>query len=345
MKIEENVPLSSLTTFRTGGPARFLISVEKKEELLQAIAFSSEQNLPLVPIGHGSNMLPPDEGLPAVLVKYLPNSITEIEKDGKTLVTAEAGAVWDALVSYAVARGLWGIENLASIPGTTGAAVVQNIGAYGAVIGDTLHTVEAYDTQEEKFRTFSRSECEFGYRTSIFKTNADRYIIVSVTLALSSKGAPNLDYRDLTIYFEKKPIEPTLVRVRDAVAEIRASKFPPLETYGTAGSFFLNPIFSATSVKAIREKYPQMPVYELPEGGVKVPLAWIFDQILHAKGRREGGAFIWEKQPLVIAGESTATTNDVLTLAEGIVKDFFTETGIKISPEVRVFGKDKEKFS
>lgn len=344
MKIEENVPLSSLTTFRTGGPARFLIIVEKKEEVPQAVSFAEEHGVPIVPIGHGSNMLPPDSGLDVALLKYLPDSISEKEEAEKILVTAEAGAVWDVLVSHAVSRGLWGIENLASIPGTTGAAVVQNIGAYGAVIGDTLYSVEAYDTEEKKFRTFSRDECEFGYRTSIFKTHPDRYIITSVTLALSTKGAPNLEYRDLTVYFEKKPIEPTLLRVRDAVAEIRASKFPPLDVYGTAGSFFLNPIFTPTSVKAIREKYPMMPVYELPEGGVKVPLAWIFDQVLHAKGRREGGAFIWEKQPLVIAGENTATTNDVLLLAKGIVKDFFAETGIKISPEVRVFGKDKEKF-
>lgn len=344
MKIKENVPLSSLTTFRTGGPARFLIIVEKKEEVPEVVSFARERAVPIVPIGHGSNMLPPDRGLEVALVKYEPHEIRETKEGEKIFVTAEAGAVWDALVSYAVSRGLWGIENLASIPGTTGAAVVQNIGAYGAVIGDTLHKVEAYDTHEGVFRTFSRTECEFGYRTSIFKTHPDRYIITSVTLALSEHGVPNLEYRDLTIYFEKKPIEPTLARVRDAVAEIRASKFPPLDVYGTAGSFFLNPIFTPTSVKVIREKYPMMPVYELPEGGVKVPLAWIFDQVLHAKGRREGGAFIWEKQPLVIAGDNAATTNDVLVLAHGIVKDFFSETGIKISPEVRVFGADKEKF-
>ncbi|MBX9765025.1 UDP-N-acetylmuramate dehydrogenase, partial [Patescibacteria group bacterium] len=338
------VSLGSLTTFRTGGPARFLLTVEKKEELPEAVSFAKSHHLPLVPIGHGSNMLPPDSGLNAVLLKYASSSVSEKGAGDKTLITAEAGAVWDEVVTYAVSRGLWGIENLASIPGTMGAAVVQNIGAYGAVIGDTLQSVEAYDTESGSFHVFSNEECALGYRTSVFKLHPDRYIITSVTLALSPHGVPNLSYRDLTIYFEKKPVTPTLLRVRDAVSEIRASKFPPLSEYGTAGSFFLNPIFSEESVKAIRAQYPMMPVYVLPEGGIKVPLAWIFDQILHAKGRRAGGAFIWDKQPLVIAADRDAKTDDVLKLAEGIVKDFFNETGIKISPEVRVFGADKEKF-
>jgi UDP-N-acetylmuramate dehydrogenase len=249
------------------------------------------------------------------------------------------------VVAHAVSRGLWGIENLASIPGTVGAAVVQNIGAYGAVIGDSLRSVEVYDIETNAFRTFSNAECALGYRTSIFKMNPDRYVISSVTLALSESGEPDLSYRDLTVYFEKKPIVPTLARVRDAVAEIRAGKFPPLLEYGTAGSFFLNPIFTEDSVKVIRAKYPMMPVYVLPEGGIKVPLAWIFDQVLHAKGRREGGAFIWDKQPLVIASENAASTHDVIELAKSVVKDFFLETGIKITPEVRIFGKDKENFS
>ncbi len=344
MKIEENVSLSSLTTFRTGGPARFLVIVEKKEELPAAAAFAHEKKLRIVPIGHGSNLLAPDDGLAAVLLRYLPASVSEEPKDGNILLTAEGGAAWDGVVNHAVSRGLWGIENLASIPGTAGAAVVQNIGAYGAVIGDTLLSVEAYDTETGSFRVFSNTECALGYRTSIFKMHPDRYIIVAVTLALSENGEPNLSYRDLTVYFEKKPIAPTLSRVRDAVAEIRKSKFPPLSEYGTAGSFFLNPIFTPTSVAAIRAKYPQMPVYALPEGGIKVPLAWIFDQVLHTKGRKVGGAFIWEKQPLVVASEDGTKTNDILELAQSVVKDFFKETGIKITPEVRMFGNDREKF-
>lgn len=345
MRIEENKSLSSFTTFRTGGPARFLVTVDTKDEIPKTVLFAREKNLPIVPIGHGSNMLPPDEGLNAVLLRYSPQTISEeIKEDGRVRITAEAGAVWDDVVAYAVSRGLWGIENLAAIPGTMGAAVVQNIGAYGSVIGDTLYSVEVYDTETNSFRIFFQQECDFGYRTSIFKIHTDRYIIVAVTLELSEQGTPNLSYRDLTIYFEKKPITPTVVRVRDAVSEIRAAKFPSLSEYGTAGSFFLNPIFTSASVAFIQAKYPQMPVYVLPEGGIKVPLAWIFDQVLHAKGRRVGGAFIWDKQPLVIACEKNGTTNDVITLAKSIVTDFFNETGLRITPEVRIFGSDKENF-
>lgn len=344
MKIEENVPLSSLTTFRTGGPARFLVTIENKNEVPEAVLFAEKKRLPIIPIGHGSNILPPDDGLNAVLLRYLPSAITEVERGAGSLITADAGASWDVLVTRATELGLWGIENLASIPGTVGAAVVQNIGAYGAVVGDVIESVEAYDTKSRTYIVFTRTECAFGYRTSIFKTQSDRYVITSVSLLLSNTGIPNLSYRDLTLYFEKRPIAATLNRVRDAVAEIRASKFPPLDSFGTAGSFFLNPIFTTKSVQIVRDKYPNMPVYDLPEGGVKVPLAWIFDQVLHAKGRRVGSAFIWEKQPLVIASDFGAKTNDVLQLAESIVNDFFDETRIKISPEVRLFGVDKDRF-
>lgn len=344
MKIQENVPLSGLTTFRTGGPARFLVLIESKDEVPEAARFAEEKGLPLIPIGGGSNLLPPDAGLEAVVVRYLPSEIREEPEGARTRVIADAGCEWDALVAYAVGRGLWGIENLSSIPGTAGAAAVQNIGAYGAALSDTLESVEAYDMLEKRFVTLSKEECGLGYRMSIFKKETDRYLITSVSLLLSKTGEANTTYRDLTVYFEKRPVTKTLGNMRKAVEEIRAGKFPPLAEYGTAGSFFLNPIFTPESVLRISGQYPQMPTYKLPEGGVKIPLAWIFDQVMRAKGRSEGGAFIWDKQPLVIASEEGASTNDVIRLAQSIVKDFFSHTGIKISPEVRLFGEDKKKF-
>ena len=344
MHIQENVSLSALTTFRTGGPARFLLTIGSRDEVPEAVRFAEEKKLPLIALGRGSNMLPPDEGLNAVLIRYLPSRIASEVKDGVAHVTAEAGCVWDELVAHAVKNGWWGIENLSAIPGTVGAAVVQNIGAYGAVLGDTLVSVEAYDTVRHEFVNIPREECELGYRTSVFKKDADRYVIVSASFALPTQGEPNLSYRDLTVYFEKKPVEHSLENVRAAIVEIRAAKFPSLTEFGTAGSFFLNPVFTESAVQTIRAKYPDMPVYPLPEGGVKVPLAWIFDQILNAKGRRIGGAFIWHKQPLVIASEADAATKDVVALAETIVRDFERETGIRISPEVRLFGDEKKRF-
>lgn len=344
MDIQEHVPLHSLTTFRTGGPARFLLTLHSREEVAEAVLFAKEKGLPLVAFGKGSNMLPPDTGLNAVLVRYVPSGITSVVKDGVAHVTVEAGCVWDDLVAHAVENGWWGIENLSAVPGTVGAAVVQNIGAYGAVLGDTLFEVEAYDIVKSMFVTLSRDECDLGYRTSVFKKHTDRYVIVSVSFALPTSGNPNLSYRDLTVYFEKKPVPQTLLNVRNAVIEIRGGKFPSLVEYGTAGSFFLNPVFTEDAVKTIRAKYPDMPVYPLPEGGVKVPLAWIFDQVLKAKGRRVGGAFVWHKQPLVIAADVDAQTKDIVALAESVVADFLKETGIRISPEVRLFGDDKKKF-
>ena len=345
MDIQENVPLKVLTTFRTGGPARFLLTLKTKDEIAEAARFSDEKGLPMIPIGHGSNLLPPDSGLDAVIVRYLPDSIASVVTGDVATIKAEAGCTWDALVAYAVEKKWWGIENLSAIPGTVGAAVVQNIGAYGAALSDTLRSVDAYDIRQRRFVTIDAAACELGYRTSIFKKESDRYLITDVSLALAVAGAPNLSYRDLTVYFEKHRVTPNVANVRDAVVSIRQGKFPSLTEFGTAGSFFLNPVFTEESVGKIAKKYPQMPVYPLPEGGVKIPLAWIFDQVLKAKGRKVGGAFIWEKQPLVIAAEGNATTSDVVSLAESIVKDFVDETGIVITPEVRLFGDDRKKFA
>jgi UDP-N-acetylmuramate dehydrogenase len=344
MRIEENIPLSTLTTFRTGGPARFLLTLESREEVLQAVAFAKEKKLPLIPLGHGSNMLPPDAGLSAVLLRYLPDGVAVEKENRSAIVTAEAGLSWDALAERAVREGWWGIENLSAIPGTVGAAVVQNIGAYGAAVESTLLSVEAYDTKAEAFVTLLREQCRFGYRTSIFKQESDRYFITAVTFEFPLHSEPNLTYADMQAYFKEHAGAPTLGELREAIRTIRGNKFPSLAEFGTAGSFFLNPIFTQKNITAIRSKYPEMPVYKLPEGGIKIPLAWIFDQIMHAKGRAEGGAVIWDKQPLVIVTKNGGTTRDVVALAKSVVDDFYRVTDMKIMPEVRLFGDDKATF-
>jgi UDP-N-acetylmuramate dehydrogenase len=345
MRIEENVPLSSLTTFRTGGPARFLLTVESKEEVSQAVAFAKEKKLPIIPIGSGSNMLAPDEGMNAVFIKYLPDDISSRTENGRVIVSVGAGRVWDSLVGYAAENEWWGIENLSAIPGTTGAAVVQNIGAYGASLADTVLEVNAYDSKEEVEKKIPVDACAFGYRTSVFKHDADRYVITNVTFSFSLAPVPNIQYRDLKNHFEKTNEALNLKNIRNAVTRIRAEKFPPLSEFGTAGSFFLNPIIAENAVALVKKTYPDMPLFELPEGGVKIPLAWIFDHVMHLKGRRVGGAFVWDKQPLVLATEPRASANDVHTLAKEIVQDFILKTDIHITPEVRILGEKKNIFS
>ncbi len=341
MTIEENVPLSTLTTFRTGGSVRFLLTVHTREELGEALLFAKGKGLPLIPIGSGSNMLAPDAGLDAVFLRLAFENIESHVENGQALVTADAGVSWDALVLYAVNNSWWGIENLSAIPGTVGAGVVQNIGAYGSALSECVVSVDAFDTKTASMRTLTVDECMFGYRTSIFKKETDRYIIVQVTLSLSTTPQPNLEYRDIANAFKGVP-EPSLLSIRNAVIKIRGGKFPPLEDFGTAGSFFLNPILGEGAIAELSKRYGDMPLFPLPEGGVKVPIAWIFDHALSLKEERAGKAFLWEKQPLVLTASVGATSDDVIELASRIAYEVFEKTGIQIIPEVRLFGAEKK---
>lgn len=336
MEILENVPLSELTTFRTGGPARFLLTIEDRSELPSALVLATKERLPIIPIGSGSNMLAPDTGVMAVFLRLAMNATTIAQQGDDVFISAEAGVLWDMLVLRSVSEGAWGFENLSAIPGTVGAAVVQNIGAYGAALSEHVLSVEVFDTHTGAERTLDVRECEFGYRTSVFKKELDRYVVLQVNFKLTKRATPNLSYRDLKNRFPDSE-RATLAEVRDAVIGIRKGKFPPLDEFGTAGSFFLNPIVSDGKTKDLLSQYPTMPVFPLPEGGVKIPLAWIFDHVLALKGERIGKAFAWHQQPLVLTAELGSTTDDVVQLALRIARAVFTETGVTISPEVRIF--------
>jgi UDP-N-acetylmuramate dehydrogenase len=339
MEIQEHVPLSTLTTFRTGGPARFLIEARDEADVRSAVAFAREHALPFIPLGGGSNLCAPDEGVNAAFVRFLGDRIS-VEPDAGNVslagqaVSAEAGLSWDSFVGRAVSERWWGVENLSGIPGTVGASVVQNIGAYGAAVGEYVVRVDAFDTKEGTMKEFTRAECAFGYRTSVFKKEPDRYFVLRVVFSFSKNPQPNLSYRDLKSRFQG--MNPALQEIRDAVLEIRKGKFPSLSQYGTAGSFFLNPIVTAARHSVLAAQYPEMPLFAMPEGGVKVPVAWIFDHVLSIKGMKEGGAFVWDKQPLVLAAEYGARSQDVYVLAERIMRLAKEKTKIDLVPEVRM---------
>jgi UDP-N-acetylmuramate dehydrogenase len=329
MKVDEHVSFQTLTTFKVGGTARYVVTVESVDEVEVAVQFAKEKNLPLIPIGGGSNMLGVDGELPAVLVRVGMQTIVGTEGT----ITADAGAPWDDVVLRAVEHEWWGIENLSAIPGTMGGAVVQNIGAYGAVLSESLVSVEAFDTHTGAVRTFVNSECGFGYRTSIFKEERDRYIILSATLRLSQTPEPKLSYKDLSLVFQGG--DPSLQEIRDAVISIRSKKFPPLAEYGTAGSYFLNPIMNAKEAKVVQEAYPSMPVFQLPEGGVKVPIAWFLDHVLNLRGTKEGFVEAWRDHVLALVAHKGATADEVKNFAKKIIERVGRELQIKVTPEVR----------
>jgi UDP-N-acetylmuramate dehydrogenase len=331
MTTQEKIPLAPLTTFQIGGPARFFVRVQTLEALQRSLAFAREKSLRTLFLGGGSNILVDDAGFDGLVIKV---EIPGVEERGATLVSG-AGESWDALVARAVENGLWGIENLSGIPGSVGGAVVQNIGAYGAALSQTLVSVEVYDTQQERVRELSASECALGYRNSIFKQEEGRYVVVRATFELSAVPAPNLSYRDLASRFAGAT--PSLRDIRAAVLDIRSTKFPDLSVEGSAGSFFKNPILPVADAEALRNRYPGLPLFDMPEvTGAKVPLAWLFDNVLHLKGVSVGGARAFERQPLVIAAARDTSAREVRALVQKIKDAAREKLLLEIEPEVKI---------
>jgi UDP-N-acetylmuramate dehydrogenase len=332
MKNRNDIAFKDLTTFKIGGAIDTYRELNSLDEVIEALAHTPEK---FFLIGGGSNILARDEPYLGTVYKVTAKQVSHREENESVYVYAEAGVVWDELVKYVVEKGWWGFENLSAIPGTIGGALFQNIGAYGAVLSEMVVSVSVYDLVLKKTRVMKAHECLFGYRTSIFKQEKPRFIILSAEFRLKKNAHPNVAYRDLAIQFAQDP-SPRLHAVRTAVCMIRKKKFPDWHTYGTAGSFFLNPIVSQEEAARFQETYPDMPLFSLPEGGIKIPLAWILDNVIDAKKMRVGGAFVWHAQALVLAADEGASAHEVRTLASHIQKKVFEKTRITIFSEVHV---------
>jgi UDP-N-acetylmuramate dehydrogenase len=331
MDIQENVSLAPLTTFYIGGSARFFVRVKTIEELREAFAFAKEKNLAVFLLGGGSNTLFDDKGFDGLVIQV---EISGIEREGALLIVG-AGESWDKVVEYATQQKLWGIENLSGIPGTVGGGVVQNIGAYGASLSQTLEWAEVFDTHTGEVRRLSNKECAFDYRDSVFKHEDGRYVVLRAALRLSEEPAPNVSYKDLAQRFPDSSLD--LSELRQAVLQIRASKFPDTAKEGTAGSFFKNPLLSRKDARALQVQYPEMLLFDLPESSeVKVPLAWLLDHVLILRGHRMGRARLFEHQPLVIAADRGATANEVRALAQFVQEKVKQSFNIEIEPEVHI---------
>lgn len=335
MDISRTVLLASLTTFRIGGNASFFTTIKSHGDLFDVFNFIDKEHIPFLILGGGSNVLVSDQGFSGIVIQ-IQNKGVIFEKQGDhVFVKAQAGEVWDELVSLCVSKDLWGIENLSYIPGTVGAAPVQNIGAYGVELKDVLESVSVFDTQERKIKILSSDECELGYRDSIFK-KSNRFIVLEVVLRLSTIPKPNISYKDVQFFFEKnKNNNPTLQEIRNAVIEIRKNKLPDWHTIGTAGSFFKNPIISKIHYEELLKKYPELPCFVVDSSQVKIPLAWILDKVCGLKGFREGSVGLYEKQPLALVNFGNAKSEDVKCFAEKISNRVKEKTNIDIEWEVQ----------
>jgi len=336
MKIERNYNLSKLNTFGISVHAKLFVEIKNEDDLKGLFETPEFKNNQKLFLGGGSNVLFTKDFDGLVILNRL-KGIEIIEEDGESVrIKCMGGEIWHDLVTYAVDRGWWGIENLSLIPGTVGAAPMQNIGAYGAELKDVLENVEAFDVNTGDKIIFNKEECELGYRDSIFKNGSkDKYFISAITLKLSKKEKKNLDYKVLQDHLEKNKIEVKNSKdVSDAVSHIRRSKLPDPAVILNAGSFFKNVFLQSGEFKKLQETYPEMPYFS-EDNLIKIPAAWLIEQT-GWKGKRVGNVGVHDKQALVIVNHGGAKGDEIQGLAQEIIYSVYKKFKIKLVPEVNV---------
>ena len=322
MQIINNAPLRDYTTIKLGGLAQYLADFRSVDELREILALSRKHDLPVFIIGSGSNTIARDEGFGGIVAR---NQILGFEilsnSSGVVRIKVAGGENWDRTVARTVEQGWSGIEALSAIPGTVGAAPVQNIGAYGQEIADALHEVEVLDLKTGDLATLSNDACNFSYRSSIFRTDmSGRYCILSVTMLLSTEPPSPPFYAAVEKYFEENNItEYTPKTLRDAVMNIRLNKLPDPTIYPNAGSFFKNAVIDDWLYQELIQKYPDMPSYNMPDNRYKVPSGWLIEQA-GLKGSVIHGIRIHDKNALVLINESADSYQD-LSQAREAIKD------------------------
>lgn len=334
--IRESVELSAMNTLRVAARARFFVSVTRVAELAEALDWAADQGLETLVLGGGSNLVITGDfpGL-VIRVAFAGRQWEGASDSGATLVLG-GGENWHSAVLYAASSGYRGIENLALIPGTTGAAPVQNIGAYGVELSDTLVSVTALDRTSGQIITLSNSDCRFAYRDSLFKQEAGRFVIVEIRLRLSRSRPLSLGYGELANYFSDHPHPERLtpLEVAEGVMAVRRRKLPDPEQLPNAGSFFKNPVVSVAKWDELRELNPAMVGYPAADS-VKLAAAWLIDQC-GWKGYRNEKVGVHNRQALVLINHSGGTGQDILALAERIREDVFRRFGVSLEIEPRV---------
>ncbi|MBR8807183.1 UDP-N-acetylmuramate dehydrogenase [Porphyromonas levii] len=333
MKIEQGFELKALNTFAMACKASYYIEVETKEDALKLSRDEYFRTLPMMIKGGGSNLLFVGDFRGAVL-HYSGQSMIVVEEDSTSvLYRIEAGKNWHELVMECAENGLWGIENLALIPGEVGASAVQNIGAYGAEASQVIEQVHSINLETGEEHTWSNADCHYAYRYSIFKEEAQQFhLIYAVDIRLSKVAKPNLDYSGLQSLSSETNLTPLMVA--NKVIEVRESKLPDPQELPNGGSFFMNPIVNRQTFTHLLLDNPSMPHYIISEQEYKIPAAWLIEQC-GLKGYREGNVGTYPKQPLVIVNYGGAYSHEVVDFAEMIIRTVREKFGIELHPEVR----------
>ncbi len=335
--IQENVALAELTTFKIGGKARFFVRAKSENEVVEALEFAEQNSLDIFILGGGSNVLIADEGFDGLVLQIALKGILMEARKNRVFVTANAGEDWDAFVKICVKKNLQGVECLSGIPGFVGGTPVQNVGAYGQEICETIVSVRCFDRTTKEIKELTNAECGFAYRTSIFNTmRKNHYIVLAVTYALELNGEPKIVYADLKNYFGKK--KPTLTETRNAVIEIRSAKSMVInENDGNsrgAGSFFKNPIVTRKKFAKMCESFGgEIPSFRVDENLLKMPAAWLIEQSGFHKGFQFGRVGLSTKHTLAIVNSGAATAQDVLALKNEIQAKVREKFDVELKPE------------
>jgi UDP-N-acetylmuramate dehydrogenase len=337
-QLAENISLQGRNTFRVPARAAMMADVKHADALAELYDFAMLRTGPVMVLGEGSNLLFADD-FPGVVICLTMSEIKILEDhDGHALVRCDAGVAWNDLVGWTLARGLVGLENMALIPGSVGAAPIQNIGAYGAEVGEYIETVEAFQRDTGQIKRVPKDDCGFGYRDSMFKREADRWVVTAIELRLPREHALRLDYAGVREELAAMGIEqPRAVHVAEAISRLRTRKLPNPAIIGNAGSFFKNPVVDADRAETLKSDFPALPVFPGGSDTRKLSAAWMIEAA-GWKGFREGDAGISAQHALVLVNHGNASGAQLLQLARRVANSVEVKFGIVLEPEPRIIG-------
>ena len=343
--IGENVALGPLTTIGIGGPARYYVEITTTDALLAGVEWARARNVPLFVLGGGSNIVVADRGFPGLVLRLSIFGVETQLDDGDVVITAGTGEEWDSLVAHSVKHNWAGFECLSGIPGRVGATPIQNVGAYGQETSDTLVSVEALDLGAQRLVVLSAGDCEFGYRTSRFKTrDRGRFIITRVTYRLSLDGEPVVRYPELQRYLaDIRTGAPTLAEVREAVLTVRRRKAMVIDSRDadsrSVGSFFVNPTITRDEFDQLKHRarigpeIGDLPAFPVSDDRVKLSAAWLIERAGIERGYVHGNVGTSTKHALAVINRGGGTAVEVIELMELIQKQVFEKFGVELSPE------------
>ncbi|QKE62879.1 UDP-N-acetylmuramate dehydrogenase [Aquipseudomonas campi] len=336
LSLHENLSLKPFNTFGVDVPARLFAEASNDRQVREALTLAAQRELPLLVIGGGSNLLLTG-AVEALVLRMASRGLRILSDDGeRVLVEAEAGEPWHPFVQWSLAQGLAGLENLSLIPGTVGAAPMQNIGAYGVEIKDVFAGLTALDRQTGELREFALEECAFAYRDSLFKQQPGRWLILRVRFALSRQTTLHLDYGPVRQRLQAEGIEqPTASDVSRAICAIRSEKLPDPALLGNAGSFFKNPLVPTELAERIRTEQADLVSYPAADGQVKLAAGWLIERA-GWKGFREGDAGVHRLQALVLVNYGAASGAQLLALARRIQADILARFGVELEIEPNI---------